>query len=372
MTTIELITHSTFILMIIQILNTVSKQIGNNLTFINSASALWNELPEHYSQLDGHRIYQLANEIVDHKQSNCNFEIYYYKLKGLWDELDAIERTQSNNRPRIMNMVTGETSNSGDSIPSQSTPLKPASHSAPSEALVYARMDKLQNQLNQVLMTMQTNQGDTPGTSMPHVAGILSFDPKAKVPLKLVDLLLIAKKLLESKNYITWKISMLIALSAKNKLKLVNGEYEEPYTSSDLRAYWERANDMLISWILNTVSKQIGNNKTIIQNIKQHLNDKFSIKDLGHQHYYLGIKFLRNGTGLAMSQTKYALELVGHAGLLDTKPLTIPLDPTVKLTMKGEPITDPSIYKTLVGKLLYLTITRPDLSFSTQALSQFL
>ncbi|GJY75347.1 cysteine-rich receptor-like protein kinase 8 [Tanacetum coccineum] len=53
-------------------------------------------------------------------------------------------------------------------------------------------------------------------------------------------------------------LSMLIALSAKNKLKLINGEYDEPTVDSPLRAYWERENDMLISWILNTVSEQIG------------------------------------------------------------------------------------------------------------------
>ncbi|GKC72140.1 retrovirus-related pol polyprotein from transposon TNT 1-94 [Tanacetum coccineum] len=116
-----------------------------------------------------------------------------------------------------------------------------------------------------------------------------------------------------------------------------------------------------------------GNNKGLIHNIKQHLNDKFSIKDLGPLHYYLGIEFLWNATGLAMGQRKYALELVAQAGLLDTKPSTIPLDPTAKLIMEGgEPIPDPSIYKTLVGKLLYLTITRPDLSFLAQDLSQFL
>ncbi|GJU17601.1 cysteine-rich receptor-like protein kinase 8 [Tanacetum coccineum] len=73
------------------ILNTVSEQIGNHLTFVNSACALWSELQEHYSQLDGHRIYQLANEIVELKQSNCTIEVYYHKLKGLWDEIDAIE-----------------------------------------------------------------------------------------------------------------------------------------------------------------------------------------------------------------------------------------------------------------------------------------
>nr|GEW44762.1 uncharacterized mitochondrial protein AtMg00810-like [Tanacetum cinerariifolium] len=60
-----------------------------------------------------------------------------------------------------------------------------------------------------------------------------------------------------------------------------------------------------------------------------------------------------------MSQRKYATELVTHVGLLETKPSSIPLDPTVKLTMNGEPISDPSIYRT-------------DLAFSAQALSQFL
>ncbi|GJR91823.1 cysteine-rich receptor-like protein kinase 8 [Tanacetum coccineum] len=73
------------------ILNTISEQIGNNLSFINSSSALWNELSEHYSQSDDHRIYQVTNDIINLKQSNTTIELYYHKLKGLWDELDALE-----------------------------------------------------------------------------------------------------------------------------------------------------------------------------------------------------------------------------------------------------------------------------------------
>ena len=73
------------------ILNTISEQIGNNLSFINSASALRTELNEHYSQLDCHIIYQVSNDIINHKQGNTTTELYYHKLKGLWDELDALE-----------------------------------------------------------------------------------------------------------------------------------------------------------------------------------------------------------------------------------------------------------------------------------------
>nr|GEZ62247.1 cysteine-rich RLK (receptor-like protein kinase) 8 [Tanacetum cinerariifolium] len=73
------------------ILNTVSESISDNLNFINSVSKLWDELQEHYAQIDGHRIFQLTNEMVQLKQDNCSVEVYYHKLKGFWDEYDALE-----------------------------------------------------------------------------------------------------------------------------------------------------------------------------------------------------------------------------------------------------------------------------------------
>ncbi|GJX74972.1 retrovirus-related pol polyprotein from transposon TNT 1-94, partial [Tanacetum coccineum] len=77
-------------------------------------------------------------------------------------------------------------------------------------------------------------------------------------------------------------------------------------------------------------------------------------------------------SGLALTQRKYALNLVTYAGLLDNIPSATPLDLNKKLTPdNGAPLSDPSFYKALVGKLLYLTITRLDLSFAIHALSQF-
>jgi hypothetical protein len=60
-------------------------------------------------------------------------------------------------------------------------------------------------------------------------------------------MILISKRLIGSENYSSWQRSMMIALNARNKLKLVNGEFEEPAVSSSIRPYWERANDMVIS-----------------------------------------------------------------------------------------------------------------------------
>nr|GFA68446.1 cysteine-rich RLK (receptor-like protein kinase) 8 [Tanacetum cinerariifolium]GFA68470.1 cysteine-rich RLK (receptor-like protein kinase) 8 [Tanacetum cinerariifolium] len=73
------------------ILNAIAEQISNSLNFLNTAAGLWNELQEHYSQLDSHRIYQLTNDLVQLKENNCAVEVFYHKLKGLWDECDALE-----------------------------------------------------------------------------------------------------------------------------------------------------------------------------------------------------------------------------------------------------------------------------------------
>ncbi|GJW97319.1 retrovirus-related pol polyprotein from transposon TNT 1-94 [Tanacetum coccineum] len=112
--------------------------------------------------------------------------------------------------------------------------------------------------------------------------------------------------------------------------------------------------------------------KSMIQSIKHQLDQQFSIKDLGSLHYYLGIEILQNSKGLVMSQRKYALDLLQCADVLNHKPSTIPLDLVKNLNLTyGELLPDPSLYRKLVGKLIYLTIPRLDLSFAAQALSQF-
>ncbi|GKD07908.1 cysteine-rich receptor-like protein kinase 8 [Tanacetum coccineum] len=111
-----------------------------------------------------------------------------------------------------------------------------------------------------------------------------------------------------------------------------------------------------------------GKNNTLINTIKQQL----SIKDLGHLNYYLGIGFLKNSSGLVMTQRKHALELINSASLLNVKLSSTPMDPLVKMNHNdGDLIEDFTLYRALVGKLLYLTITRPNIAFAAQTLSQF-
>lgn len=111
----------------------------------------------------------------------------------------------------------------------------------------------------------------------------------------------------------------------------------------------------------------------LIQRIKVQLNDSFQIKDLGLLKYFLGLDVAGQRKGISVSQRKYALELLDDAGFMDSKPVHSPTVPSHKLSKsEGDMLDDNTQYRRLVGKLLYLTITRPDISFATQQLSQFL
>lgn len=114
----------------------------------------------------------------------------------------------------------------------------------------------------------------------------------------------------------------------------------------------------------------IGNDLQAIQELKTLLNTQFHMKDLGDLRYFLGLEVARNEQGLFISQNKYALDLLHEVGLDTVKALNLPMDPHVKLTATGgTPLKEPEVYRTWIGKLIYLTITRPDLSYSVQELS---
>ena len=74
-----------------------------------------------------------------------------------------------------------------------------------------------------------------------------------------------------------------------------------------------------------------------------------------------------------MCQKHYALQLLSNASLLGCKPVKTPIESNLKLSKEeGELLTDPMMYRRLIGKLLYLTITRPNLSFVVNRLSHFM
>lgn len=115
-----------------------------------------------------------------------------------------------------------------------------------------------------------------------------------------------------------------------------------------------------------------GSSTILVHSFIQTLSHEFSIKDLGPVHHFLGIEISTTSKGLQLSQAHYALTILERSKMIDCKPMSTPLD--VKLKSPGHAITlaDPSLYRGIVGALQYLTITRPDLSYSVNYVSQFM
>ncbi|XP_059281293.1 uncharacterized mitochondrial protein AtMg00810-like [Lycium ferocissimum] len=125
-----------------------------------------------------------------------------------------------------------------------------------------------------------------------------------------------------------------------------------------------------------------GDDLTLIQDTKDKLQQAFKIKDLGPLKFFLGMEFSRSKEGIIMNQRKYAMELISDMGISGAKPASTPLDLNQKLTIKeyddisgvfgDDELTDKESYQKLIGKLLYLTLTRPDICYGVQTLSQFM
>jgi hypothetical protein len=86
----------------------------------------------------------------------------------------------------------------------------------------------------------------------------------------------------------------------------------------------------------------------------------------------LGIEVLQTQNGIYLSQAKYIQDLLDRSGLSDTRTVATPMDLHLSLhPTDGTPLEDPSRYRHLVGSLVYLTVTRPDIVHAVQILSQF-
>jgi Reverse transcriptase (RNA-dependent DNA polymerase) len=116
-----------------------------------------------------------------------------------------------------------------------------------------------------------------------------------------------------------------------------------------------------------------GDNQFEIDCIKGNFKQKFEIKDLGRLKYFLGIEIARSSKGLFISQRRYTLKLLKETGKLGSKPAITPINMNIKLNSEdGEPLKNVNQFQRLVGKLIYLTVTRPDLSYAVSQISQFM
>ncbi|KAL5780562.1 hypothetical protein ACOSQ2_011299 [Xanthoceras sorbifolium] len=116
-----------------------------------------------------------------------------------------------------------------------------------------------------------------------------------------------------------------------------------------------------------------GTDSKDIQSLIGRLNATFALKTLGSVSYFLGFEAHRTDSGLFLTQTKYIGDLLKKTNMIDCKPCDTPLSAGTKLTLAaGEPFSEPTLYRSVIGALQYLSHTRPDISFVVNKLSQFL
>ncbi|GJR76677.1 ribonuclease H-like domain-containing protein, partial [Tanacetum coccineum] len=104
----------------------------------------------------------------------------------------------------------------------------------------------------------------------------------------------------------------------------------------------------------------------LLQRIIALLHNEFTMTDLGSLNYFFDISAQRSTSGMFLSQSKFAEEILERAHMQNYNPCKTLVDTESKLGLDGDPVSDPTLYRNLAGALQYLTFTRLDLSYAVQ------
>ncbi|KAJ3688843.1 hypothetical protein LUZ61_018007 [Rhynchospora tenuis] len=116
-----------------------------------------------------------------------------------------------------------------------------------------------------------------------------------------------------------------------------------------------------------------GSDSQAIQQLMQSLNSQFSLKNLGRLNHFLGIEVTYSSSGMHLTQTRYLSNILKKASMQHAKPCNTPMQAGKQVSKySGTKLTDPQVYRSIVGALQYATITRPDLTFAVNKASQFM
>jgi len=117
----------------------------------------------------------------------------------------------------------------------------------------------------------------------------------------------------------------------------------------------------------------IGDSDVDIFDLKKLLKQKFEMKDLGESRYFLNIEVIQSPKRIWLLQRQYALNKLTEYVMTSYKPISIPLQQNVKLSAdEGDLVEDTIMYRCIMGSLIYMTITRLNLSYAIGMLSEFM
>ena len=116
-----------------------------------------------------------------------------------------------------------------------------------------------------------------------------------------------------------------------------------------------------------------GDDMQSIQDLKHFIGRQFEMKDLSPFNYFLGLEFSSSTDGYYLTQAKYTSDIISRASITDSKIVNTPIEYNCRLNShEGESLSDATLYRQLVRSLIYLTITRLNISYAVHVVSQFM
>nr|XP_051217850.1 uncharacterized mitochondrial protein AtMg00810-like [Lolium perenne] len=116
----------------------------------------------------------------------------------------------------------------------------------------------------------------------------------------------------------------------------------------------------------------MGDDDEEISRLKKALACSFEVKDLGYLHYFLGIEVVYGAQGIYLSQRKYVLDLLAETEMLECRPAPTPVEQNLRILADSGESVDKGRYQRLVGRLIYLSHTRPDIAYAVSIVSRYM
>jgi hypothetical protein len=115
--------------------------------------------------------------------------------------------------------------------------------------------------------------------------------------------------------------------------------------------------------------------ENLIAHTKRELSAEFEMKDLGLMHYFLGLEVWQKPGDIFLSQRKYAVDVLRRFGMLKFNSMSTPMISNMKKLQyqaTGSDPKDPTIYRQIIGSLMYLVHTRPNICYAVNVINQFM
>ncbi|KAK3009164.1 hypothetical protein RJ639_014064 [Escallonia herrerae] len=163
----------------------------------------------------------------------------------------------------------------------------------------------------------------------------------------------------DAQGNINWREAMIEEIKALQQ----NETWDLVPRPSDISVILIYVDDLIIT----------GDDSEEIDRIQVNLGVRFHMKKLGDLHHFLGLELEQNEEGIFLCQQKYAKDLLIRFGMFGSNVIKTPMEVNVNLHMdEGEDIKDPTKYRQLIGSLIYLTLTRPDIAQAVGVVSRFM